>query len=163
MGFIPTGPLTVTSMIIVAVLFAVLWHRNEPGHRHIAVALLISWIAARTTTVLTAEGLISAPYATIGTGLVLSAVISYFGRSRASLAICALYAVRLLVLALVPLGLSWFMFWEANRIFLWIQFLIAGGEMIPGTGYKTKSRNSVSFFKTASRRSLNAAMIWVKS
>ncbi|MDJ0513005.1 MAG: hypothetical protein QNJ62_06145 [Methyloceanibacter sp.] len=117
-------------MLIIWALSAILIIRGRGADRYIAAALLVSWIAARTATV--TESVI-----VLAAGLTIAAGISYAGGTRESVAIAALYGLRVLLLVLVPLGVaSWFVFWELNRVLLYLQILIAFGGVIGGMRFR---------------------------
>lgn len=122
MTFLPTGPLTIASAVVIWLLSLWMLARGDRAQRHIAVALLISWFGARLSTV-TEMQVIGALSWTA------AALVSYRGGTVAARAIAALYAARLAFLAMVGLALTWYTFWELNRVILWLQIALAAGTL----------------------------------
>lgn len=136
MSFFPTGPLTIASAAMIWSLSLLFLCRGTSAQKHIAAAFICSWIAARLATV-TEMQVIGA------VGWTVAAVVCFRGQSMFAKAIAALYTVRLALLSIVdvPLSwddrwqfeLSWFTFWELNRVFLWLQIALAIGTLLHGS------------------------------
>lgn len=128
MTFIPTGPVTFSSMIIVwgLVLYGV--YINKNGSRWISAALFVSWISARLATVFENE-------LVFVTGMTIACLLSFKSNSREGNAISFFYGVRIILASILSLGLiDWYMLWILNRIFFYIQIIIAFGSMLPERG-----------------------------
>lgn len=125
MGFIPTGPITIASAAVVWSLSLYFLWRGDRAQRHIAVAFLLSWVAARLATVAEAQAIAAV-------GWTVAAAVAFLGTTGVARAIAALYALRLLVLSMVGIWLSWYTFWELNRVLFYLQIALAFGTLING-------------------------------
>ena len=126
--FIPSGAFTVTSMIIVWSLGVYSIYKDRDGSRFFGIALLISWVFARSSTV-TENGTLFA------VGLMIAAILCVAPDNKIGKVLAFLYALRLLILGCSQLVSSdMFWFWEINRIVLYLQFIIISGLVFPQTG-----------------------------
>jgi cbb3-type cytochrome oxidase subunit 3 len=135
MGFWPTGPITTFSMLLIFLICGVFFVFGGRTQRCIAAALLVSWIGARSATVLESQFVMLV-------SLTAAGIISFFGITLISRCIATLYACRLALLSLVTIGYDWFLFWELNRVFLYLQILLALGTLfVNGIGVDISGSN----------------------
>lgn len=120
--FIPTGPLTITSAVIIFTLSTVFLLFGSDAQKKIAIALIFSWVGARSATVT------GSPIPAV-VSLTVAAFISFLGFTRISRLISYLYGLRLAFLSLTFVGLEMFWFWEVNRVLLYFQIILATGTM----------------------------------
>jgi len=133
MGFLPTGPITIFSAVVIwtiAVSFLIFGKRDK---KLIGAAFIISWIGARASTAF------EEPLWTVS-AVTISALLCFNGFTFCSRAIATLYGIRLVLISGLGFGFwDWFLLWELNRVFLYLQILIAVGT-IGGTGGKLVGR-----------------------
>lgn len=126
MGFLPTGPYTVTLAILVLVVAGGCFAFGDKPDRRVGLALLVSLFFARLGT---AEG---APMINAG-GLVLAAYIAFKGKTVACLTITAFYAVRLMITGAPMAGLlTLSMMAELSNFVLILQLVVASGGLFGG-------------------------------
>lgn len=149
--FFPTGPITFTSMLIVwslgaysfykdaaesrltgAPLFFFLAYDWRSGGRlrFLGLALIVSWVFARASTVSDNQSLLAA-------GLLFATLICLAPETKIGRVVAFLYGVRILLLSWFTfLHLDLFWFWEFNRIVLYLQIIVVGGTLLPEKGCK---------------------------
>lgn len=140
MGFWPTGPITIFSAVVVLTIAAGFLAIGSRDQRLIGAAFLISWTGARASTA-TGDPLWTVAAVTLAAGLCIA------GFTVASRAIATLYGIRLVFLSGLGFGFwDWFLLWELNRVFLYLQILIAvgtiGGLSGLARGFLAYSRSS---------------------
>lgn len=123
MSFFPDGPLTLTYMFAMLAVVSSGLCLGGRSLRLMSLALLVSWVAARTATVTESPAILTL-------GLVLAGVISFLGGTRTARSLTFIYALRTIMLSVVLPQYSWFIFWELNRVLVWLQLIIVAGAGI---------------------------------
>lgn len=149
--YLPGGPIT-TGEMIAAFTLAVLCVTFRPGWgKMLGAAILVSWVAARWGTE-TRDPLI------LVAGFSFAGLLAAIPTDRAAQAVTWLYGLRVAFCAVLMVEwISWFWFWEINRVFLWAQYLVITGTIIDGfaSGKISKKISDFSLFNFKSSRHTN--------